>query len=224
MAMAGSASDSTGGGVPENAGGLEAELAQATARLREVDHRIKNDLQLIASVFVLQMRRLPEGPEREIVRGALERVGAVSAVHRRLDVTADPKQFETSRLVRDVVEEAVGAARRDDIRVELDLSPVTVPTRQAAPLALIVGELVRNGLKHAFADRPGTLRVSLSAADGTVRLSVCDNGAGLVSGVRPPGGFGTTLVALLAQQLRGEFEIAQTDPGVTAIVRFPESA
>lgn len=222
--MAGFASDSTEGGPPDRAGGgLEAELAQATARLREVDHRIKNDLQLIASVFVLQMRKLPEGPEREIIRGALERVGAVSAVHRRLDVTADPKQFEASGLVRDVVEEAVGAARRDDIRVELDLSPVSVPTRQAAPLALIVGELVRNALKHAFPDRPGVLRVSLSAADGIARLSVRDDGGGLPAGL-PPGGFGAMLVALLAQQLRGEFEIAAADPGVTAVVRFPESA
>ncbi|MDB5442654.1 MAG: lovK [Phenylobacterium sp.] len=222
MAMAGSASDSTEGGPPGRAGGLEAELAQTTARLREVDHRIKNDLQLIASVFVLQMRKLPEGPEREIIRGALERIGAVSAVHRRLDVTADPKQFETSGLVRDVVEEALGAARRDDVRVEFDLSPVTVPTRQAAPLALVVGELVRNSLKHGFAGRPGVLRVSLSAADGTASLSVRDNGAGLPAGVRP-GGFGATLVALLAQQLRGEFEIAETHPGVAAVLRFPES-
>jgi two-component sensor histidine kinase len=221
--MAGSASDSTEGEPPDLAGGLEAELAQTTARLREVDHRIKNDLQLIASVFVLQLRRLPEGPEREVVRGALERIGAVSAVHRRLDVMANPKQFETSGLVRDVVEEAVGAARREDIRVELDLSPVSVPTRQAAPLALIVSELVRNALKHAFADRPGTLRVSLSAADGTVRLCVRDNGAGLAAGV-PPAGFGATLVTLLAQQLRGEFEIAETDPGMSAVVRFPEGA
>lgn len=223
MAMAGSASDSTEGGGAERAGELEAELAQATARLREVDHRIKNDLQLIASMFVLQMRRLPKGPEREVVRGALDRLAAVSAVHRRLDVTADPKQFEISGMVRDVVEEALGATRRDDVRVELDLSPVTVPTRQAAPLALVVGELVRNSLRHAFADRPGTLHVSLSAADGTVRLSVRDDGAGLPAGVPPPGGFGTTLVALLAQQLRGECEIAEAHPGVVAIVRFPES-
>src|SRR5438128_2296896 len=99
---------------------LEAEAARLTQRLREVDHRIKNDLQLINSVFVLQLRKAPEGSEREIVRGALDRVAAVSAAHRRLDVMDDPKHFEASGLVREVAEDAVATAQREDVRLELD--------------------------------------------------------------------------------------------------------
>ena len=197
------------------------ELAGAQARLREVDHRIKNDLQLIASVLILQMRKLPEGPERDLIRGALDRIGAVSAVHRRLDVTADPKHFEASALVREVAEEAVAGARRDDIVLDLALSPVTIPTRQAAPLALVVGELVRNSVKHAFPGHGGMISVALASEGGTVTLSVRDDGAGLRSG---EAGFGATLVNLLAQQLRGQAETRPADPGVIAGVRFPESA
>jgi two-component sensor histidine kinase len=221
--MTGSTSDRTDGTAEARVRELEAELAKATQRLAEVDHRIKNDLQLLASVFVLQMRRLSEGRERDIVHGALERVGAISAVHRRLDVMADPKRFEASGLVRDVAEEAVGATRRDDVRLELDLAPVSVPTRQAAPLALIVGELVRNSLRHGFPARPGVVQVSLGPADGAFRLAVRDDGVGLPAGMAEPRGFGATLIALLAQQLRGELEIAPAHPGVVAIIRFPQS-
>jgi two-component sensor histidine kinase len=200
---------------------LEAEAARLSTRLREVDHRIKNDLQLLNSVFVLQLRKAAEGVERETVRGALERVGAVSAVHRRLDVTDDPAQFEASALVRDLVEEAVGAARRADLAVDMQLSPVSVPTRQAAPLALIVGELVRNALKHAFPGRTGRIEVTFGPAEGGVELRVRDDGVGLPQGLAAPRGFGGTLVGLLAQQLRGEVEIGPASPGVVATVRFP---
>src|SRR5665213_1284379 len=162
---------------------LEAETERLLARLREVDHRIKNDLQLINSIFVLQQRKTPEGPEREIVRGALDRVGAVSAVHRRLDVMDDPKRFEASDLLRDLAEDAVGNARREDVRLELDLSPVEVATRQAAPLALILGELVRNSLKHAFPGCPGAIRVTFGAEGNLVRLTVQDDGVGLPAGL-----------------------------------------
>ena len=202
---------------------LEAQLAEVTSRLREADHRIKNDLQLINSIFVLQLRNMPAGPERDLVRAALERVGAVSAVHRRLDVMDDPKHFEASGLVREMVEEAISGARRPDVRVDLDLAPVTVPTRQAAPLALIVGELMHNGLRHAFPGRPGAIRVGFRSADGVIRLSVADDGVGLAPGCLAPSGFGTTLVALLAQQLRGEVEVRAAAPGLRIVVSFPES-
>jgi two-component sensor histidine kinase len=201
---------------------LEAEIARLSARLREVDHRIKNDLQLLNSVFVLQLRKVADGVERDTVRGALERVGAVSAVHRRLDVTDDPRSFEASALVRDLAEETVGAARREDIAVDLRLSPVSVPTRQAAPLALIVGELVRNSVKHAFPGRAGRIEVAFSAAGGMAELRVRDDGVGLPQGLAAPRGFGGTLVALLAQQLRGEVEFGPASPGVAATVRFPQ--
>ncbi|MDE2486563.1 MAG: sensor histidine kinase [Alphaproteobacteria bacterium] len=203
---------------------LEAELEQATARLRELDHRIKNDLQLIGSVLVLQLRRLGEGPERAAIRGALERVNAVAAVHRRLDVAGDPAHFEASALIHDLVEEILAAARRSDVAVRFALSPATVPSRQAAPLALITGELVHNALRHAFPDRPGEIEVRFGPEEGLLRLSVRDDGVGLPDGAPAPGGFGATLVGLLAQQLRGRYELVEAHPGVRAVVSFPQAA
>jgi len=199
---------------------LEAEAARLTARLRELDHRIKNDLQLIASVFVLQTRRTPEGPERDLVKSALARVSAVAAVHRRLDVLSDAGRLEVSGLVRDLVEEAVAGARRDELRADLALQPVSLPARQGAPLAIVVSELVRNALAHGLADRAGRIEVSLAAEGGEVVLAVRDDGPGLGDA---PRGFGLMLAGLLAQQLRGGLEIAEASPGVRAVIRFPET-
>jgi two-component sensor histidine kinase len=200
--------------------GLEAEVAELREQLRELDHRIKNDLQLVASVFLLQLRRAAAGPERDAIRGALERINCVLAVHRRLDPTRNAARIDVAPLVTDVAEEIVGAARREDVLVALEVAPLLLPCRQASPVALIAGELVRNALRHAFPDRGGQITVRLARRDETVELSVADNGVGR----RPEeSGFGTTLVALLAQQLRGEFKHEDAAPGVRALVRFPES-
>lgn len=211
---------SSQGGEAERIARLESQLAEANARLRELDHRFKNDLQLVASVFLLQVRRAAPGPERDTVRGALERINAVLAVHRHLDPAQDASHMDVAPLVREVVEEAVGAARRDELATDIDLAPLMLPCRQAAPLALIVGELVRNALRHAFPDRAGRITVRLTLGDGRVELSVTDDGVGRLEG---SGGFGATLVGLLTQQLRGEFEWTDAAPGVCALVRFPQA-
>jgi two-component sensor histidine kinase len=200
---------------------LSADLDRAQTRLLEVDHRIKNDLQLLTSVLVLQLRRLAEGPERTAIRGALERINAVAAVHRRLDVAGDPARFEASALIGDLARDVLSAERRDDVELRMDLVPTLVPARQAAPLALITGELMRNALRHAFPGRPGEMELSFGPDSGAIRLSVRDDGVGLPPGVAAPAGFGASLVALLAQQLRGTFEVAPAYPGLHAVVRFP---
>jgi len=207
-------------GHAERIAQLEAALVAADEQLRELDHRIKNDLQLIASIFMLQMRRTAQGPERDLVRGALERVNAVLAVHRRMTPGHDLARMEAGGLIREVAEEAFGAARREDIRLEFELATLTVPSRQAGPLALIVGELVRNALRHGYPSQGGRLTVRLTHEAGRVELLVADDGVG---GADAAHGFGAALVGLLAQQLRGEFEWRDAAPGVRALVRFPEA-
>jgi two-component sensor histidine kinase len=208
-------------GHAERIAELEAALAATHEQLRELDHRIKNDLQLIASLFMLQMRRASPGPERDLVRGALDRVNAVLAVHRRMSPGRDMGRMDAAALVREVAEEAFGAVRREDVWPEFDLAPFTIPSRQAAPLALIVGELVRNALRHAYPSQGGRVVVRLAHAAGRVELLVADDGVG--GGEDATHGFGATLVGLLAQQLRGEFERSDAAPGLRAVVRFPEA-
>jgi two-component sensor histidine kinase len=102
------------------------------------------------------------------------------------------------------------------------MEPVVVPSRQAAPLALITGELVRNAYRHGLADRPGRIEVAFGHRDGALELGVRDDGSGLGE-PEPPRGFGLTLAALMAQQLRGGLELDPTGGGLRACVRFPEA-
>jgi two-component sensor histidine kinase len=140
------------------------------------------------------------------------------AVHRRLDPVRNTARIDVAPLIREVAEEAVLAARREDLTLEFDLPPLALPTRQAAPLALIVGELVRNAVRHAFPERGGRVRVRIARPDAAVELSVADNGVGCAA---EPAGFGATLVGLLTQQLRGQAEWRDAGPGVCGVVRFP---
>jgi two-component sensor histidine kinase len=203
---------------------LESELAASQALLHEVDHRFKNDLQLITSVLLLHSRRAPDEAARDLLRAELERVSAVGAVHKRLNRGNDPKLIEADELIRDLAGEMAAGARRDDLTFALNLEPAILPARQAAPLALLLNELVRNALRHAFPGRPGIISIGLRRTPGAAFLTVSDDGVGLAPPEKRHSGFGTTLMQLLAQQLGGELLVEDAGPGVRTTLRIPETA
>jgi two-component sensor histidine kinase len=209
------------GGVPGQAdeAGLRDELAQAQALLREVDHRVKNNLQLVASLLLLQSRRAEEPIARETLKTVLERLNAVTTVHRRL-LHGDPQQFEVAGFIRDLVADLAAALGRDDLTISLDLDNVQVPATSAAPLALVINELIGNALKHAYpGDRGGRVIVRLRGeADGGCVLTVSDEGDGLQG---RSDGFGLTVARLLCQQLHASLDLVEAGPGLKATVRAP---
>jgi two-component sensor histidine kinase len=198
---------------------LEQALEAKTVLLHEVDHRVKNNLQLIASLLQLQARRTPDEATRAAVRGILERVNAIGAVHRRLFQGGDVQRFDLAEFVRDLAGDLAAGARRDDIQLKLDLEAVAVPAAQAAPLALIVNELISNALKHAFPDRPGMIEVCIRRTPAGFELVVADDGVGLPEG--GPKGFGSTIVQLLCQQVKAKLAYADAAPGTQAVVAMP---
>ena len=200
---------------------LEAALAQKTALLHEVDHRVKNNLQLISSLMLLQSRRLEDEQTRVALRAMLERVSAIATVHRRLFQSADVTRFDVAEFIRDLTGDLAGSAGRDDLELRLDLEHVAVPASQAAPLALVVNELIGNALKHAFpAGRSGSVTVSTRTVEEGCVLSVEDDGVGLPPGP-PPRKFGMTIVQLLCQQLRAKLDLRDLSPGLRAVVTIP---
>jgi two-component sensor histidine kinase len=197
---------------------LEAALARQDALLREVDHRVKNNLQLISSLMLLQSRRIEDEAARQALKTMLERVNAVASVHRRLLHGEDSQKFEVADFIRDLAGDLALAAGRDDVRITLDLSPVAIPASMAAPFALVLNELVGNALKHAFPGEGGQIDISLAKADGGCVLTVSDDGCGMGETRQA---FGLTIVGLLCRQLRSELEILPGAPGVRATVRTP---
>ena len=204
--------------------------SETTALLREVDHRVKNNLQMIASLIQLQARRSDDAGAQAALRAVLGRVGAVATVHRRL-FQGDPTRFEVAAFLRDLAGDLAGAAGRDDIAITLELEPVTIAASAAAPFALVAHELLENALRHAFPPgEGGTVRMRLSAEGsdgGACRLVVADDGP-LLDGqalAGRPDGFGLTVARLLCRQLHAELSLEDAGPGLraTLIVPLPDT-
>lgn len=204
---------------------LTTALQQKTALLHEVDHRVKNNLQLISSLLLLQNRRVTDPGVKNSLRGMLERVSAIATVHRRLFQSEDVERFDVSAFVRDLISDMMGAARRDDIKVSLDLERIDVAASKAAPLALVISELFSNALRHAFPPesmdgRTGEILVRITRQDADFRIEITDNGVGAMNSASS-GGFGLTIVQLLCQQLKARSETTPADPGTRVVVYLP---
>lgn len=201
----------------------ERALEQKTALLNEVDHRVKNNLQLISSLLLLQSRRAGDEATRAALRRTLERVTAIATVHRRLFQGEAIDRFDFAEFVRDLVGDLTGAAAQPGLEVSLDLEPIEVGASQAAPLALILSELVTNALRHARPEGgPGHLHVGLARSGHSFEMVIEDDGVGRTDATSDPG-FGLTIANLLAQQLRAEIRLEDAAPGLRARVSCPVS-
>ena len=204
---------------PDGAARADSTGAPRTV-LQEVDHRVKNTLQLIASMILLHSRRATDPAARLAPTTVLERVTAVSTVHRRL-FQDDLLSFEAADFLRDLISDMAAAAGRDDLQIVLELDRVTMPASSAAAFALVANELVGNALKHAFPEgRAGRIAVSLTDRGGAYVLAVADDGVGAAQSTP---GFGSTIVKLLCQQLHAELQVSDAAPGVRTIVTIPTS-
>jgi len=200
---------------------LTQALEQKTALLHEVDHRVKNNLQLISSLLLLQNRRVTDPALKASLRGMLGRVNAIATVHRRLFQSEDVERFDVSAFIRDMVADLMGSAGRDDIEMQLDLERVDIAAAKAAPLALVVNELLTNALRHGFPEgHGGRIFVGVSRLNGEFRIEITDNGVGVDKAGKATG-FGLTIVQLLCQQLKAKCETTDAEPGARVVVLLP---
>ena len=188
---------------------LERLSEQQALLLREVNHRVANSLQLISSLIELQTRRVSDPEAREVLRRAVERVEAVSRVHRRLYTSANVETVRMDQYLDGLVEELRSAVTEEEAgrSIQLRADPVAVGTDRAVALGLIVNELVINALKYAYpAGRPGEVRVSFGQLDGAgLALVVEDDGTSYPAGNAPAqgSGLGNVIVSAMARTARG---------------------
>jgi two-component sensor histidine kinase len=204
---------------------LREALEQRTALLHELDHRVKNNLQLISSLMLLQARRTDDPAVRAALDGMLERLHAIATVHRRLFQNEDVQRFDLAEFVRDLVADLAGDAP-PGLTFKCTLKPVEVPASRAASLALLIDELVVNAIRHAFPDgRAGRVLIAAHKTDGMLRIEITDDGVGMPD---PTGGtederrgFGLTIVELLGRQLRASIRREDAQPGLRTVVTLP---
>jgi two-component sensor histidine kinase len=196
-------------------------LDQKDVLLAEVNHRVKNSLQLVVSALSLQARRLNDPASKLAFDQAISRVRAITSVHERLYRSDNPLVVDMADYLKGLCADlAANSELRDLLRVEVE--PLELRTERAIPIALIVNELVTNALKYAYPEgTTGPIVLSLRAIDdGLIELGVADEGIGF-SGETGSQGLGTRLVRTMAAQLEGHVETQPSHRGYRVAVLFP---
>jgi PAS domain S-box-containing protein len=198
-------------------------IAQRDLLLREVYHRVKNNLQIIDSLLVMQRRRLSDPEAKTALAGLRGRVFALGLVHHQLMGSQDLKTFDAGPFLEELSRNIIQGGAASDVRLSVDAMPLRVGLDFAIPLGLIVTELVTNSLKHAFPCGSGSIEVSLKRGDDDrVVLVVSDDGT-LAREDAPeaaPASLGVTIVEGLVRQLGGTLAVRRA-PGFHTEINLP---
>jgi two-component sensor histidine kinase len=205
---------------------LRRALSERELLLKEVNHRVKNSLQLVLSMLSLQGHRFKEPETRELFTKAISRVTAIAAIHERLYQDADPLTVEMHTYLTGLCAELVRASGMEDnaqASLQIEVEELRLPTEHGVAVALVVNELVMNALKHAQPTTgPAVITVRLVRHGAEqVRLSVADNGAAPEQSSSEVAGLGTQLIRMLARQLNGVVGIERAAGTYAVHVTFP---
>lgn len=206
---------------------LRASLQEKETLLREIHHRVKNNMQVVSSLLSLQISNVDEPRYRAMFEECQARVRTMALIHEKLYATGNLASLDCGDYVRELAQMLVRsyAQRRADIRLQLDVESVFLDIQTAIPVGLILNELVTNSLKHAFPDGAGgAIRIALHCdATGRCALSVCDDGRGVPLGAATSArGLGLRMVRGLVRQLDGAL-VRLPGPGTAFRVDFASS-
>lgn len=191
-----------------------ASLVEKEALLKEVHHRVKNNLQVIASLLSLQANNTAASETRAALVESQGRVRSMALLHQLLYEHQSFAHVDLGDYLRELARHAITSTEVVNVNVEFDLTPLKLDLHRAVPCGLLVNELLTNACKHAFPDgRAGTVRLELrvSREDGTALLVISDNGVGMPEGFElgEPKSLGLQLIPLLAEQFGGELNVKQ---------------
>ena len=211
--------------------GLADLLQQKETLLSEMQHRVANSLQIIASILLLKARTVQSEEIKLHLHDAHRRVMSVASVQQHLQASRHGEHLPITPYLTRLCETLAGSMIGDghDIKIEVQAGKGEVTSTEAVSIGLIVTELVINALKHAFTESAvgGRILITYEESEKTWNLAVCDNGVGKAEGAddKTTPGLGTSIVQSLAKQLNARVETSKTVPhGMTvSIVRgaFP---
>ncbi|HEX2800504.1 MAG TPA: sensor histidine kinase, partial [Phenylobacterium sp.] len=202
---------------------LRDSLAQKDELMREIHHRVKNNLQVISSLLNMQQRALTDPAARAAMSDTRQRITALALIYRALYQGPDLKRVDLRPFLEELTAQLVAGEmlHGPQVRTELSVDALVIDPDRLAPLALFAVEAITNAQKHAFAGRGGTLTLAFHVRGDEAELEISDDGqapadALLTSGV------GRTLMIAFARQLRGRAEVVRNaHGGVTARLFFP---
>ena len=194
---------------------LTASLAEKDALMREIHHRVKNNLQIISSLLSMQQRALTDPASKAAVGDTRQRISALALIYRTLYQSDDLRYADARVFLTELVGQLVASetGRGQLVTSSVEADSLVVDPDKLAPLALWLVEAVTNAQKHAFAGRGGDLKVRFAVRGETSVLEVQDDGPGVSETFRA--GVGRTLMGAFAKQLRGSVEMVPAEGGGT---------
>jgi PAS domain S-box-containing protein len=203
---------------------LRASLQEKEVLLKEIHHRVKNNLQIVSSMLNLQVDQLADPEALALFKESQTRVRSIALFHEKLYQSKDLARVDIADYLKGLATDlfATYGVNPDEIALDLDTDDVPIGVDAAISCGLIVNELVSNALKHAFPDgRTGTVRVALHQDGDAVMLEVSDDGVGIPEGLdfRNPSTLGLKLVCILTEQVRGSIAL-ERQPGTRFLIGF----
>lgn len=208
--------------ITQKNGVLQHYLTEKEWLLKEIHHRVKNNLQIVMSLLNSQKAYIENDAALNAIHDSQHRVHAMSLIHQKLYTTENVSSIDMSSYIRELVSylsDSFNSGRR--IRFEHDIEPLDLDVSQAVPIGLILNEAITNSIKYAFPDgRDGIISISLiSVSPNHYLLSIAENGVGMPSHFnnKKPGSLGMTLMAGLSEDLDGKFTIENNNGTVIKI-------
>jgi two-component sensor histidine kinase len=196
--------------------------AEREVLLREVNHRVGNSLQIIASLLHLQANSATQDDVKAALTNAMGRVAAVAQVHRRLYTSHDLKSVLLNQYLDALLEDLRRSAEGNKMsRLTLKAEQMEIDPDRAVAIGIIVNELVMNAVKYAYPDHAGPIHVDLNAEGDDILLSISDDGVGLNGKSDPRStGMGQRIVSAMASKLEATVERDPSHTGTRIMVRF----
>jgi len=205
---------------------VKASLKEKEVLLREIHHRVKNNLQVVSSLLDMQARRARTEDSIDVLTESKNRINAMALIHAQLYESRDLAEINMKGFVNKLLLQLLQSYPVEDTEITktVSVADYPVPISLAVPVGLIVNELLSNALKHAFVGRKeGKIEVNLTASEeGRINLTVSDDGVGLPDGfdIDKTGTLGLRLIKILTEdQLHGTLEII-SEKGATFNIEF----
>ncbi len=208
--------------VEEDKKTIEKSLEERESLLKEIHHRVKNNLQIIASLLYLQSGKFENEDFKKVLEEGQGRVRSMALIHQKLYENEDLKSIPFGEYLQELVSEIRASFGMNNIELNIEAKNIYFDVDTAVPLGLIVNEMATNAFKYAFdKEQKGNISIFLTEKDGEYLLNVKDDGKGIPDeiDIRKTKSLGLRLVRMLSQQLEGDFEF-QSDNGTSFELRF----
>ncbi|ELR73906.1 sensory transduction histidine kinase [Fulvivirga imtechensis AK7] len=180
---------------------LQKALEEKEVLLKEIHHRVKNNLQIVSSLLALQSRHISDPETLKAFREGRNRVKSMALLHQSLYQGDHLTGVRLNEYIPSLIEKLFSSYGCDDVSLEMNVQDLELDIETTLPIGLIVNELVSNALKHAFPDGSGKLSIELKRVERPIVLKVSDNGKGISFAADENESFGLSLVRSLAKKL-----------------------